>query len=572
MGAYDGKSIVNRVGLAIGLSAVILLTWFGFKGCSAMLENGKYASRAAIVRKAIKNNDYTLASRLIVDLESKHLLKEEDITRLPLELEKKKKSYAVSAALAQNDYNKARVALDDLKSSGDFIPKELSALEKQVIGISEQAIFDKLNTEIKGESRTELAKHYLKIHPGGIHKKDAVEYLLSDSCSLLLAHLKSHESESPEFTGIYNKVAYLNSILEKYAAEKISLSKLVPLEELLKQADAYAKNVTFSPAEGRIEIGSTVQTIKSDSMYSEDYIKERALAVPVGSIGTVVNRILYLVPPGEVSTVYVQFDSVSAQYLTETFEAQHLSSYWEKTGKKNVLQYEARELKKGDLIPAVRKSQLIKEVEKLKQNLKGHALTDEGIAAPYNSEGTKTILETDFNILSTQFSDRADFAQVLLQLRQLNKNLKKYYDHSPILSKVVPLDEIIHQANTYLPASYVVCDVQLRIGSSVKYVSCQTSEWVGNYVTQRDKNFPMGSVGTIIAIGKYGWAVKFDDSHSCQWPETWDGINQYWTDKEKNIGVYKEREIQPVRRLTQIEKNQFTEEVTVLKQRFSKYK
>ncbi len=372
IGMYNKNSILSRLGTSIGsfigISIALLVLYTGYTGISNFRESVIYKNKVKIVQRATKDGNYELASRLLKNFEKEPSLKIEDDTRLRLDLETKKEVSQLESAIEENNYNNAADQFAVLKKSGRHTSNELSALEKKVDEISESRMFEKIVAAPADEKRIELAEQYLKIHSGGIHRKEAISYLLVSSFSnisteLLEAKLKVN---TIEFTGYHRKITRINSILERYSAESISLSKIVQIDELAEKVIAAA---TKSPYEytGQISTGCFVKvTPAANNLFESGYVRQRDNSFPKGSIGKVIDfrEVVGDVPGGKYNKLVVQFsDMVWAKGTSQWSE---LKKYWAKAGERNTADYIEQELRPVELVSDVRRAQFTSDVSNMK--------------------------------------------------------------------------------------------------------------------------------------------------------------------------------------------------------------
>ncbi len=170
--------------------------------------------------------------------------------------------------------------------------------------------------------------------------------------------------------------------------------------------------------------------------------------------------------------------------------------------------------------------------------------------------------------------EKEDFTTSYQELKEINKVLEKHKTNGLPINHLIDVALLVKTLEAYLESpegKYTTTTEPLKVGDQVR-TQHNNSAWTRQFVADRTKNFPLGSVGKIIdtlihknrSLGKI-YIVEFEEKTGCFWSEAYQTSSPYWAaDEKRNIAAYSSTEVKKVTPVNEIDKKKFLEEVKQL--------
>lgn len=288
------------------------------------------------------------------------------------EAKKKECTDELEKAMTDKNYSLTKEKIEQAKSLGIN-----TATYERTLNMSTEEGFLELINNAKGAAKLDLIQGYFSFYPKGSSRKDVIKMLLVEdlrkSYSLLDNFPILHSSEI--FSKLFSSVNKINSDLEKYSGEQVSLVGIVSpedvttkIETVLNKALLEEQSATNSAGVGLVQ-GCLVKSIPTThEHYNQDYFSVRKAAIPTGLVGKIIKQY-----GGNHEWYLVEFDDSQINKAGWTRFWPQDSSNW-KDGKKNVGSYLAEELQPyKEPINEVDKNLLKSEIQKMKQLLRNYS-------------------------------------------------------------------------------------------------------------------------------------------------------------------------------------------------------
>ncbi|MBU1202345.1 MAG: hypothetical protein KJ583_00750 [Nanoarchaeota archaeon] len=176
----------------------------------------------------------------------------------------------------------------------------------------------------------------------------------------------------------------------------------------------------------------------------------------------------------------------------------------------------------------------------------------------HRKKAVKELLINHFQELEISMDLKTDFDKVYYKLEELNNDLKKHSKEEVSLQKIINTQELAQKARQY-PDQIIEQEQKTPIITKDKVIVTGLQDdgnWSQKYLRDRNKAIPKNSTGIVITIDRSIY-VRFSDLKDCKWETVWKKLKPYWTDKEKNVGNYTDKELNKVFTVSNIKKNLF---------------
>lgn len=193
-------------------------------------------------------------------------------------------------------------------------------------------------------------------------------------------------------------------------------------------------------------------------------------------------------------------------------------------------------------------------------------------------EGVQRLWITKLRDLTIKLRNDERIGVITDTTKKFNDAVEKYGSKTDI-SRIIPEKDLLQGIESYVKQKKdfpytddinAEPESSLKIGSKVK-ISSISDMWKGEYIEERTRNFPTGSIGQIIDTYKEDWIVEFDKNKPYSWKQEWDAAD-YWKLKgHKGIARFETNELKILRRVEPSEIKELEEEFERLKRDYQKF-
>ncbi len=348
--------------MRFGFLAVLAL---GVIGLTHSCDKGQERKREKRIVKAIINNNLDLAKSYRVKYGEKGLLDEEEAIVLDAKIDAAEKAQEKEKEKANFNYQFEQLLKTDISSAKDLFEKVVANdgatsikrkmyLKAKLDSLSEESIVERLKSRsIKDRLRD--AEDYLALYPEREHRDVVLRGLISDK---FISYLNSI-SDTTSFYVVSKNLHNLCNLLEEHADSSLYMANLVDIADVLEKTKKFEEKNSYLAKVPSFQEGFEVSIrgfISSDYASFSRYLKERNSGITIGQEGVVVGV--------DKTNIYVAFEEESEKWNTN-FE--NVSTYWDKTGKKNVALFMKEELFLIQKIHDIEKNKLKEESNRLKE-------------------------------------------------------------------------------------------------------------------------------------------------------------------------------------------------------------
>jgi hypothetical protein len=302
------------------------------------------------IEKAISDGNFTLAESLVKNERQNNIISKEDsinyfnkteeIKKIKKEHEKKELTSEFERLITDSKIDSAKSLLKQANSSGIFAQNEIDEMRKKTKVESSEELYQKIRVSDYIQQK-ELTTRYLSLYSNRENKTEIIE-------RLIISHFKGLEegiTNKEDHNHVYARLIDLNSVLNKYSKEKISLSNIVDLDyyiNMIKSSEQDSSNqnqeiMMCEAHEEEIKVGDTVTNIfvpKSKIDYKLDYVIQRRKVIPDNSKGIVVD-----IRPNDILVEFFIADDSKWESIWPEVAKYHNS------GRKKVASYRLSELR-----------------------------------------------------------------------------------------------------------------------------------------------------------------------------------------------------------------------------------
>jgi hypothetical protein len=342
---------VRNVAIVATAAISVVAGGIFLKDCS---QKSTSKDNVEIVRKALSEGKDNYADNLFNEMSKGGSLIPAHKVELTFELKKNKGLKELEQKINAYDANAAYNSLNNLKASQLINDDEIKGLEQKIFQITEKGLYQKIK-DANPEHKMVLCDNYLKVYQNGPNRKLIISELLKNELNNYAASLNAKEPSS----SISKKSDGLITRIEKYSSEKISLPDEI-VSKVIKNANNYVFSFKRVPLENELSLGDFVEVNNTSSQrWDEQFKKERDKTIPKGSFGKVVGI--------ENNHIFIQFNGITEYAWTQDWNP--TANYW-KNGRKNVADYELKEIMINVSLSEKEKSKFNSDAAKISNLLK----------------------------------------------------------------------------------------------------------------------------------------------------------------------------------------------------------